>query len=72
MSERKRQLARLRKQRQRSCMNPNVQRQEARRHQHASRANIIYLNQVIAHQACLKNVVTQYSESPSLFIFSSS
>ena len=38
MSERKRQLARLRKQRQRSCMNPDVQRQEARRHQHASRA----------------------------------
>ena len=72
MSERKRQLARLRKQRQRSCMNPDVQRQEARRHQHASRANIIYLNQVIARQACLKNVVTQYSESPPLFIFSSS
>ena len=39
MSERKRQLARLRKQRQiRSCMNPDVQRQEARHHQHASRA----------------------------------
>ena len=32
------QLARLRKQRQRSCMNRDVQRQEARRHQHASRA----------------------------------
>ena len=39
MSERKRQLARLHKQRQiRSCMNPDVHRQEARRHQHASRA----------------------------------
>ena len=38
MSERRRELARLRKQRQRSCMNLDVQRQEARRHQHASRA----------------------------------
>ena len=38
MSERERQLARLCKQRQRSCMKPDVQRQEARRHQHASRA----------------------------------
>ena len=67
MSERKRQLARLRKQRQRSCMNLDVQRQEARRHQQASRAAeneqrrwyyIICLNetlnQVIARQACLK------------------
>ena len=39
MSKRKRKLARLCKQRQRSCMNPDVQWQEARRlHQHASRA----------------------------------
>ena len=45
MSERKRQLARLRKQRQRSSMNPDVQRQEARRHQHAS---------TITRQACFK------------------